>query len=109
MRCLHFTATIESPKESKELVEGEEKLMESKFEKMNEEDDIHTAYLKFYKNTAKHGKLYRLVTRKLREVELEQKELSTKVDEANQSTEALRFVNNFLVRKPRNWMQSCFR
>ena len=71
MRCLHFTATIESPKESKELVEGEEKLMESKFEKMDEEDDVHTFYSKLYKNSNKHEKLYRLAIRKLSEVELE--------------------------------------
>ena len=31
-----FTATIESPKESEELVDEEEELMESKFEKMDE-------------------------------------------------------------------------
>ena len=40
-----FTATIESPKEAVELVDEEEELMESKFEKMDEQDDIHTAYL----------------------------------------------------------------
>ena len=47
----------------------------------------------------KHEKLYRLVTRKLSEVELEQEELSTKVDEANQTIGAMRFENNFLVEK----------
>ena len=31
-----FIATIESPKESEELVDEEEELMESKFEKMDE-------------------------------------------------------------------------
>ena len=41
-----FTATIESPEEVVELVDEEEKLMESKFEKMDEQDDIHTAYPK---------------------------------------------------------------
>ena len=47
----------------------------------------------------KHEKLYRLATRKLSEVELEQEELSIKVDEANQTIGALRFENNFLAKK----------
>ena len=58
-------------KESKELVDEEEELMESKFEEMDEKDDIHTAYSKLYKNSEKHEKLYRLAIRKLSEVELE--------------------------------------
>ena len=37
-----FTATIESPKEAEKLVDEEEELMKSKFEKMDEQDDIHT-------------------------------------------------------------------
>ena len=57
--------------------------MDSKFEKMDEQDDIHTAYSKLYKVFKKHVKLYRLATRKLSEVKLEQEQLSTKVDEAN--------------------------
>ena len=32
-------------------------------------------------------------------MELEREELSTKVDEANQTIRALRFVNNFLAEK----------
>lgn len=43
----------------------------SKFKKMNEQDDIHTAYAKLYKVSKKHEKLYRLITKKLSEVELE--------------------------------------
>ena len=57
--------------------------MESKFEKMDEQDDIHTAYAKLYKVSEKHEKLYRLTTKKLREVELEREEIFTKFDEAN--------------------------
>ena len=94
-----FTATIESPKESEELVDEEEELMESKFEKMDEKDDIHIAYSKLYKNSKKHEKLYRLATRKLSEVELEQEKLSSKVDEANQIIGVLQFKNNFLAEK----------
>ena len=45
--------------------------MESKFEKMDEQDDIHTAYAKLYKVSKKHEKLYRLANKKLNEVELE--------------------------------------
>ena len=53
------------------------------FEKMDDQDDIHTAYTKLFKVSKKHEKLFRLATRKLNEVELEHEELSTKVDEAN--------------------------
>ena len=73
--------------------------MESKFEKMDIQDDIHTAYTKLYKVSKKHEKLYRSATRKLSEVELECEEFSTKVDETNQTIGALRFENNLLVEK----------
>ena len=73
--------------------------MEFKFEKMGEQDDIHTTYAKLYKVSEKHEKLYRLATKKLSEVELEREEISTKFDEANQTIGALRFENNFLAEK----------
>ena len=73
--------------------------MESKFEKMDNQDDIHTAYEKLYKLSEKHEKLYRLTTKKLSDVELDREKLSTKVDEANQTIGALRFKNNCLVEK----------
>ena len=47
----------------------------------------------------KHEKLYRLATKKLSDVKLDREELSTKVDEANQTIGALRFENNFLVKR----------
>ena len=40
-----------------------------------------------------------LGVKKLNEVELERKEISTKFDEANQTIGALRFENNFLAEK----------
>ena len=43
--------------------------------------------------------MYRLTTEKLSDVELEREELSTKFDEANHTIRALRFENNFLVKK----------
>ena len=49
-----FTATVESPEEVVELIDEEEKLMESNFEKMDEQDDIHTAYSMLYKVFEKH-------------------------------------------------------
>ena len=52
-------------------MDEEEELVESKFEKMNEQDDIHTTYTKLYKVLEKHEKLYRLPTKKLSDVELE--------------------------------------
>ena len=62
-------------------------------------NNIHTAYEKLYKVSKKHEKLYRLATKKLSEVELEQEEISTKFDKANQTIGALRFENNFLAEK----------
>ena len=73
--------------------------MESKFEKMDDQDDIHTTYEKLYKLSEKYKKLYRLTTKKLSIVELDREELSTKFDEANQTIGVLRFENNFLVEK----------
>ena len=51
-------------------MDEEEDLGESKFEKMDEQDDIHTAYAKLYKVSEKHEKFYRLATKKLSDVEL---------------------------------------
>ena len=66
---------------------------------MDEQDDIHTPYAKLYKVSEKYEKLYRLVTKKLSDVELEWEEISTKFDKANQTIGALRFENNFLANK----------
>ena len=74
-------------------------LVESKFEKIDEQDDIHTAYAKLYKVSEKHEMIYKLTTKKLSDMELEREEISTKFDEANQTIEALRFENNFLAEK----------
>ena len=64
-------------------MDEEEDLVESKFEKMDEQDDIHTDYAKLYKVSKKHEKLYRLATKKLSELELEWEEISTKFDKTN--------------------------
>ena len=40
-----------------------------------------------------------MTTKKLSDVELKPKEISTKFDEANQTIGALKFENNFLVEK----------
>ena len=94
-----FTATV-NPTEGivNDVDEGKE-FVESKFEKMDELDDIHIAYAKLYEVLEKHQKLYRLTTKKLSDVELEREEISTKFDEANQTIGALRFENNFLAKK----------
>ena len=94
-----FTATINPTDGIVEDVVEEEELVESKFEKMDDQDDIHTAYEKLYKLSEKHEKFYRLTTKKLSDVELDREELSTKFDEANQTIGALRFENNFLAEK----------
>ena len=94
-----FIATVNPTEGIVEDVDEEEELVESKFEKMNEQNDIHTAYAKLYKVLEKHKKMYRLASKKLSNVGLEREELSTKFDEANQTIGALRFENNFLTEK----------
>ena len=66
-----FTATVNPTKGIVEEMDEEEDLMESKFEKMDEQDDIHTAYAILYKVSEKHEKLYKLATKKLSDVELD--------------------------------------
>ena len=80
-----FTATVNPTERIVEKVDEEEDLVESKFKKIDKQDDIHTAYAKLYKVSKKHEKLYRLATKKLSEMELYREELSTKFDEANQT------------------------
>ena len=87
-----FNATINPTDEIVEDVDKEEELVESKFEKMDDQDDIHTAYKKLYKVFEKHEKLYRLATKKLSDVELDREELSTKFDEKI-SVDHVRSVN----------------
>ena len=94
-----FTNTVNPTDGIVEDVVEEEELVESKFGKMDDQDDIHTAYEKLYKLSEKHEKLCRLTTKKLNDVELDHEELSTMFDEANQTIGALRFENNFLVEK----------
>ena len=94
-----FIATVNPIEGIVEDVDEEEEFVESKFEKMDEQDNIHTTYAKLYKVSKKHEKLYRLATKKLSDVELKREEISTKFDEANQTIGALRFENNLLVEK----------
>ena len=94
-----FTTTVNPTKGIVEEVDEEEDFVESKFEKMDEQDDIHIAYAKLYKVSEKHRKLYRLAIKKLSDVKLNREELSIKVDEANQTIRALQFENNFLAEK----------
>ena len=75
-----FIATVNPTEGIVEDVDEEEELVESKFEKMNEQNDIHTAYAKLYKVLEKHKKMYRLASKKLSNVGLEREELSTKFD-----------------------------
>ena len=94
-----FTATVNPTEGIVEDVDNEEDLVDSKFEKMDDQDDIHTTFEKLYKLSKKHEKLYRMTTKKLSDMELDREELSTKFDETNQSIGALRFENNFLAKK----------
>ena len=103
-----FTASVDPIERIVEDVDEEEDLVDSKFEKMDDQDDIHTAYEKLYKLSKKHEKLYRLATKKLNYVELDNEELSTKFDEANQTIGALRFENNFLSEKTKKFEAELF-
>ena len=103
-----FIATVNPTEGIVEEVDEEEDLVETKFEKMDEQDDLHTTYAKLYKVFEKHEKLYRLATKKLSEVELDQEELFTKFDEANQSIGALRFENNFLAERTKKLKAELF-
>ena len=103
-----FTATVNPTNGIVEDVDEEEEFVESKFKKMDDQDDIHTAYEKLYKLSEKHEKLYRLTTKKLSDVELDCEKLSTKFDEANQIIGALRFENNFLAEKTKNFEVELF-
>ena len=94
-----FIATVDPTDGGSETVDDKEDLVDSKFEKMDDQDDIHIVYEKLYKVFEKNEKLYRLATKKLSDVELDREELSTKFDEANQTIGALWFENNFLVEK----------
>ena len=94
-----FTTTVNPTEGIVEDVDKEKDLVESKFEKMDEQDDIHIAYAKLYKVSKKHEELYRLATKKLSEMELEPEEISTKFDEDNRAIGPLRFENNFLAEK----------
>ena len=78
-----FTTTVNHTEGIIEDVDEGEELVESKFENMDKQDDIHTAYAKLYKVLEKHEKLYRLATKKLSEVELEREKISTKFEKAN--------------------------
>ena len=60
-----FTATVNPTDGIVEDVDKEEELVESKFEKMDNQDDIHKTYEKLYKVSENHEKLYRLATKKL--------------------------------------------
>ena len=94
-----FTAIVDPIEGVTKTVDDEEDLVDSKFEKIDDQDDIHTTYAKLYKVYEKYEKLYWLATKKLSDVELDREELSTKVDEANQTIGALRFEKNFLAKR----------
>ena len=89
-------------------MDEEVELMEFKFKKMNEQDDIHTTYAKLYKVSEKQEKLYRLATKKFSDVELEWEEIFIKFNEANQTIGALRFENNFLTEKTKKFEAKLF-
>ena len=103
-----FTATVNPTEGIVEDVDDKDDLVDSKFEKMDNQDDIHTAYKKLYEVSKKHEKLYKLATKKLSDVELDREEFFTKFDEANRTIGALRFDNNFLAEKTEKFAANLF-
>ena len=95
-----FTTTVNPTEGIVEDIDEEKELVESKFENMDEQDDIHTAYAKLYKVSEKHEKLYKLATNKLNDVKLEWEEFSNG---------ALRFENNFLAEKTKKLEAELFK
>ena len=91
------------------LFRSEEDLVDSKFEKMDEQDDIHTAYAKLYKVSEKYEKLYRLATKKLSDMKLDREELSIKVDEANQTMELCKSRTTSFLKGQRSLKRNCSR
>ena len=69
-----FTAIVNPIDGIVEDVVEDEELVQSNFEKMDDQDDIYTAYEKLYKLSKKHEKLYRLTTKKLNDVELDREQ-----------------------------------
>ena len=65
-----FTAIINPIEGIVEDVDIEEELVKSKFQKIDEQDDIYTTYAKLYKVSEKYEKMYKLATKKLSDVEL---------------------------------------
>ena len=66
-----FIVTVDPTDGGSKIVDDEEDLVYSKFEKIDNQDDIHTAYENLYKVSEKYEKLYRLATKKLSDVELD--------------------------------------
>ena len=58
-----FIATVNPTDGIVKDVDEEEELVEFKFEKIYDQDDIHIAYEKLYKVSEKHEKLYRLANK----------------------------------------------
>ena len=58
-----FTAIVNPTEGIVEDVDDEEDLVDSKFKKMDDQDDIHIAYEKLYKVSEKDKKLNRLATK----------------------------------------------
>ena len=52
-----FTTTVDPINGGSETVDDEKDLVDCEFEKMDDQDDIHTAYEKLYKVSEKHEKL----------------------------------------------------
>ena len=98
-KIMAFTAPVKLANDTREAISEDEELDESKFETLDENDDIQIAYSKIYKNFKKYEELYRLAMKKLSKVEIKRDNFSTKVDEGNQTIGALWFENNFLVEK----------
>ena len=66
-----FTTTVDPIDGVSKTIDDKEDLVDSKFEKMDDQDDIHTTYEKLYKVSEKYEKLYRLATKNLSDIKLD--------------------------------------
>ena len=66
-----FTVIVDPTDGVLETIDDEEDLVDSKFEKMDDQDDIHTTYEKLYKVSEKYEKLNRLATKNLSDIKLD--------------------------------------
>ena len=102
-----FTSTVDPTKGVIKKEDEEEDLVVSKFEKMDEQDGIHTAYAKLYKVSEKHEKLYKLATKKLSDVELTERSFLPRLMKQIKPLEHCSLKTTSLLKGQRSLKKNC--